>query len=44
MADAPATYAVAIGVFVFLTALLFATRAKRPHGSEASAAHSAVPE
>ncbi len=44
MADAPATYAITIGVFVFLTAMLFATRAKRPHGTEASAAHSAVAE
>ena len=31
MADAMMTYAITAGVFVFLTALLFGSRAKRRH-------------
>ncbi|HVX01643.1 MAG TPA: hypothetical protein VHA09_00660 [Nitrososphaera sp.] len=35
MADAMSTYAITIGIFVFLVGVLFATRARRGHGSEA---------
>ena len=31
MADSIATYAITAGIFVFLTAILFASRAKRYH-------------
>ncbi|MEM2140203.1 MAG: hypothetical protein QXJ74_01325 [Nitrososphaera sp.] len=29
-------YAVTIGVMIFLTGILFGTRARRPHGSQAT--------
>jgi hypothetical protein len=31
-------YAVMIGVMIFLTGILFGTRARRPHGSQATQA------
>ncbi|MEO9295449.1 MAG: hypothetical protein ABI347_07610 [Nitrososphaera sp.] len=39
MADAMTTYAITIGVFVFLVGILFGARAKRPKGESATMPH-----
>jgi hypothetical protein len=40
MADAMSTYAITIGIFVFLVGVLFATRARRGHSAESHEGHS----
>lgn len=39
MADAMSTYAITIGVFVFLVAILFGARARRPRGEKSTMPH-----